>query len=557
MKIISKYVLKEHAGPLIFALTALTSLLLLNYIAKQFGELVGKGIPWQAILQFFVLSIPFTFAMTVPMAVLVAVLYAFSRLASENEVVALRASGVGSAALMVPVLTAAALVSLGMILFNDQVLPRANHRLATLQGDIVRTKPTFALKPQVMNPVQEGRMYMRASRIAEGSSRLFDVVLYDLTDQTRRRTIYADSGNLAFASNGIDLLMTLYHGYMLEVPTERQAQLSRLFFDSNILRFRGVGTRFSETKVDSTGFDVMSDREMTVCQMAARAQAAEERLQRVRHELRLAQAWAKVPSGQTSGPVVTPAPPFKPGFSWGMMYCNLVKRIGPKEASAQGVPQQVVPATQKPDTQQAAPPESVPVQQPVQRPVAQPVIQPPAPIADSATSLVPTPTPTPTPPVGPGAVVQPQEPIVNPGAQARLEDAQATYLDARRELNKYLVEIHKKFALAVACFVFALVGAPIALRFPRGGVGLVIGVSLGIFGLYYVGLIGGETLADRGMLSPVLAMWAANMLMGLVGVVLVARMGRERGTARGGDLGDRFAAWRERRRARQIARARG
>ncbi|MHB0950053.1 MAG: LptF/LptG family permease, partial [Gemmatimonadaceae bacterium] len=143
-----------------------------------------------------------------------------------------------------------------------------------------------------------------------------------------------------------------------------------------------------------------------------------------------------------------------------------------------------------------------------------------------------------------------------PGAQARLEDAQATYLDARRELNKYLVEIHKKFALAVACFVFALVGAPIALRFPRGGVGLVIGVSLGIFGLYYVGLIGGETLADRGMLSPVLAMWAANMLMGLVGVVLVARMGRERGTARGGDLGDRFAAWRERRRARQIARAR-
>jgi lipopolysaccharide export system permease protein len=346
------------------------------------------------------------------------------------------------------------------------------------------------------------------------------VVLYDLSDQTRRRTIYADSGNLAFASNGIDLLMTLHHGYMLEVPTERQAQLSRLFFDSNILRFRGIGNRFSQTKADSTqGIDIVSDREMTVCQMATRALAAEERLHRVRHELQVAQAWAKLPPGN-AGPAETAAPAFKPGFSWGMMYCDLVKKIGPKEAGAQ-----------------------------------QPSPQP-APIVDSATSLVQTPTPA----AGPGAVTSTpgvQEPMVNPAAKSRLDDAQATYLDARRELNRYLVEIHKKFALAVACFVFALVGAPIALRFPRGGVGLVIGVSLGIFGLYYVGLIGGETLADRGMLSPMVAMWAANMLMGAIGVVLVARMGRERGTARGGDLGDRFAAWRERRRARQLARARG
>ena len=67
MKILSKYVLKEHTGPLVFALAALTSLLLLNYVAKQFGALVGKGLPWTAILEFFGLSIPFTVATTLPM----------------------------------------------------------------------------------------------------------------------------------------------------------------------------------------------------------------------------------------------------------------------------------------------------------------------------------------------------------------------------------------------------------------------------------------------------------------------------------------------------------
>ena len=104
MKILARYVLKEHVGPLLFALSALTSLLLLNYIAKRFGDLVGKGLGWDVIAEFFVLSVPFTVAMTLPMAVLVSTLYAFSRLAAENEITALKASGVGMTRVLVPVL---------------------------------------------------------------------------------------------------------------------------------------------------------------------------------------------------------------------------------------------------------------------------------------------------------------------------------------------------------------------------------------------------------------------------------------------------------------------
>jgi lipopolysaccharide export system permease protein len=86
--------------------------------------------------------------------------------------------------------------------------------------------------------------------------------------------------------------------------------------------------------------------------------------------------------------------------------------------------------------------------------------------------------------------------------------------------------------------VFVLVGAPIALRFPRGGVGLVIGVSLAIFGVYYVGLIAGEALADRNVLTPFWAMWSANILLTMVGLVLLFRMGRETATNRGGDFAE-------------------
>src|SRR6266513_1088803 len=94
VKILHKYVLKEHVGPLVFAMTALTSLLLLQYIAKRFGDLVGKGLPWSIIAEFLGLSIPLTVALSMPMAVLVATLYAFSRLAAENEITAMKAGGI-------------------------------------------------------------------------------------------------------------------------------------------------------------------------------------------------------------------------------------------------------------------------------------------------------------------------------------------------------------------------------------------------------------------------------------------------------------------------------
>ena len=106
MRILNRYVLREHVGPFFFALSAVTSLMLLQYIARRFGDLVGKGIGWEVILEFFMLSIPFTMALTVPMAVLVAVLYAFSRLGAENEVTALKAGGVSSRSLL-PVSTLA------------------------------------------------------------------------------------------------------------------------------------------------------------------------------------------------------------------------------------------------------------------------------------------------------------------------------------------------------------------------------------------------------------------------------------------------------------------
>jgi lipopolysaccharide export system permease protein len=265
LKILTKYILKEHLSPLLFSLSALTSLLLLNYIAKQFGQLVGKNLPAGVIAEFLLLSVPFTVAMTLPMAVLVSTLHAFSRMASENEITAFKASGIAMQKLMVPVIISAAILTVSMVWFNDQVLPAANHRLTTLTNDIARTKPTFALKEQIINPISPG-LFLRTARLF-GTNQMRDVAIYDLTDPQTRLTIHADSGLLELSENRHDLLLTLYHGSWTVLKPDDPTGLRRVFFQTDYVKVRNISNSLER---DTIGGGEKSDREMTVCELQRR-----------------------------------------------------------------------------------------------------------------------------------------------------------------------------------------------------------------------------------------------------------------------------------------------
>lgn len=519
MKILSRYVLKEHLGPLTFSLTALTSLLLLNYIAKQFGNLVGKGIPWTAVAEFFLLSIPFTIALTLPMAVLVATLHAFSRLAAENEVTALKASGVSLSRLMTPVLIAAAGVTVLMIIFNDQILPRTNHQLAVLQSDIAQKKPTFALREQVINEVSPGKLFLRANHLDEASNLMRDVTIYDLTDPTRRRTIYADSGNMSLAKNQSDLLLTLYHGTMQDVPVTNPSQLQRLFFNTDLVTVKGVANQFQKSgDAQSKG-----NREMSVCEMQHEVARGRAEYMTARAEFLRGMKVARDSSIKLGPNVYATDTEVPSNVSLGGMYCGLLRKFGVAALVAQSVPP---PGPPRPPVTARAGAASQPPRAAAPQGGNAPVVSPGAVVGPVKTQPPAKGSISSTPPPSAGMQVTP----------SMLEVSRIRMSDARALINGDEIEIHKKFALAVACFVFVMLGAPIALRFPRGGVGLTLGVSLLVFALYYIGLTAGAAAASQGLLPPAIAMWAANVIFAAVAVALLWRMGKEGSTARGGDI---------------------
>lgn len=492
MKILNRYVLQEHVGPFLFAVSALTSLMLLQYIARRFGDLVGKGLGYEVILEFFLLSIPFTVAMTLPMAVLVATLYGFSRLGSENEITALKAGGVSTRSLLHTVLVAATFLAGGMVLFNDQVMPWANHRLATLQLNIAVTKPTFALREQVINEVQPERLLLRAASIDEATSKLYDVTIDDIADPFRRRTIIADSGRIALAPNLRDVVLTLHHGYVLSMPMQKRGELDRLYFDTQLIRLRDVAGQFKQTDANS---NMKGDREMTVCEMQREYERANADHHRASAHLDETIWRANGSIGRE--PQLTIA---RPRGGIGEVYCTLFRGVtGLWREAAPKVAFAATPRWQAPQPARGVSPQ------------------------DRALEV--------------------QEPVDVLIQRTELEAA-------RRRRDRYGIEIHKKFSLAATCVVFVLLGAPIALRFPRGGIGMVLGVSLGIFALSYIGLIGGESLSNKGRVSPFIAMWSANIIFLVVGLILYWRMGYETSSTRGGDLREWFHLTRLRMRGR-------
>lgn len=97
----------------------------------------------------------------------------------------------------------------------------------------------------------------------------------------------------------------------------------------------------------------------------------------------------------------------------------------------------------------------------------------------------------------------------------------------RQKANQYEVEIHKKYAIPFACLIFVFVGVPLGIKTKGGNFGISAAITLGFYIFYWVCLIGGEKLADRNLLSPMLSMWLGNIINGIIGILLTLKINNE------------------------------
>ena len=583
MPLLRRYLLRQLVAPFLFGLGALTGVMLISQIAKKFGALVGKGLPWGVIAEVFALSLPFIIAMTIPMAVLLAVLYAFSHLAADNEITAMRASGISVYQILRPVLAWGVLMAALNFVFVDQVLPRTNARLRGLLIDIGRKKPTLELREQVINEVPPSQYFLRAGRIDAATGRLKDVTIYDMGGETNRRIIYADSGRMAYSEGRTDLNLRLFDGSIHQYRPSDPLSFQLTYYRINDIRVKDV---YDELVRNSTE-TVRGDREMSTCEMLSVIQDARkdersavgDRESFLRADLR---ALLHLPALAASPPdTSTPRLP---------AYCRWIDRVqavltrtaeppGPAQPAAGQVARQGATVTPEgmPSGRpaRAAPPEAAPPpagaapQQPAQQPapssgaaLPRPAILPKLPPGKPVPRVLPRaqgvpprqgggplpvkpfpgrPTDRPRPRLAPNGPQQPgfPKPLIQRAQLsnwAQVATAGDRETEADRRADRFAVEVHKKWSISFACISFVIIGIVMALRFPRGGIGLVIGGGLLIFSIHYIGLTAGESLADRGLIRPWEAMWAPNIVLTFIGLIGLIRVSRESGSTRGGDF---------------------
>ena len=116
---------------------------------RAIDRFLGKGLDIQIILEYLFLNLAWIIALSVPMAVLIATLMTFGRLSEDNEINAMRASGISFLSIIRAPLIFGLFIASILIYFNNFILPEMNFRARLLSGDIYRKRPDMNIEPGI------------------------------------------------------------------------------------------------------------------------------------------------------------------------------------------------------------------------------------------------------------------------------------------------------------------------------------------------------------------------------------------------------------------------
>ena len=441
IRMLDRYILVNHIGPYFFSLTIITFVFVMDFIIRYLTTFISTGVNFFTVLEFFILSLGHMFALIIPMAVMPATLMAFGQLASDNEVTAMKSSGVSLNRMILPVLVATGFLGVGLVFYNNMLLPESNHRLMNLMIDIGRMKPTLQIKENIFSDALDGYAILIREK-NDKTGEIKGVQIFETTGGAPR-SIFAASGRMIYQEDENLLRFELDNGEIHEMPNPADiTTYRRTLFKHYTLNIQDTGRSIMRSERTYRG-----EREMSASMMEDKIRQYKGNVASLREQMKQL-ALDHIVS----------------------MYSRVV-----------------------PDIRKYAPGASIP---------------PPAPEPGHVRAIP--------------NIAQESEQI-----QMVLETKRDELESYRSQINRYRVEIHKKYAIPFSCIVFALLGAPLAIRSGKKGMTMSIGFSIFFFLIYYIFLISGEKLADRGYLQPWLSMWLANIVFFAVALILIRRTNRE------------------------------
>ena len=254
MSLLSRYFIREMLLPFFFSLLMITFLLFINFLLRAIDRFLGKGLEVLTILEYLFLNLAWIIALSVPMAVLLATLMTFGRLSEDNEINAMRASGVSFLSIIRAPLLFGITVAILLVFFNNFILPDMNFHARLLSGDIYRKRPGMNIEPGVFLDNLPNYSMIVGDKNGEIMS---DVRIFSKGKHDSQTSIYSKTGTLSTISDAF--LLTLYDGEIHELENKDHANYRRIIFDTHKILIPADDILLNRR--DSSN---RTDREMTV-----------------------------------------------------------------------------------------------------------------------------------------------------------------------------------------------------------------------------------------------------------------------------------------------------
>lgn len=458
-------ILKRHVGPFIFCFFTVMFLLLMQFLILYIDKLVGKGLPIGIILELIITNLAHMVVLAAPMAVLVASLMAYGKFTELNELTALRAAGVNPIHIIKPVLGVATILTVSLVIFGNYVLPDSNQRARSLFIDIRLKKPGFDLKANEFYDGIDGYTFL-VKDVENETDSLYNVTLFqEPSSKQKKAFIRADRGSLKSEDNGQTLTLFLFDGSILRYLDRRQdGRRIDVFEETGFDRYR-MSFDLSELAFSRSNPDQHSrnDRTMNIESMLAVVDSLRREIKTEKQNL--INSDRHIVIAEEDSQFAAPR------------HLQLDSNVNDGTVDSTDLPYMsnfIVPNS-------------------LERKSLQKRIHRKA-LSDLR------------------------------NYKSSVENLEVNVNWRENRIARYLVEVHKKFSIPIACIIFILIGAPIGMYTKKGNLGYAALISTGFLTFYFISVIQGEKLADRMYISPATGMWFSNIVLAIIGIYLVIRL---------------------------------
>lgn len=210
MRILDRYLLKEMLVPFVLSLFITTSLLFAQQIIRLMELFLNRGVDLLTLGKLFLSILPPFLAITLPVSVLTASIIAFSRLSSDHEIIALKASGVGLGRLFLPVLVFSFVAYLATTFVSLYAQPWGGASLQKLAVKMIKQQISTGLEERTFNTFLDN-MTIYVNEIPT-SQDLKGVFISDSRNPQERQIITAQRGTMLTDPSSQSMTLRLFDG---------------------------------------------------------------------------------------------------------------------------------------------------------------------------------------------------------------------------------------------------------------------------------------------------------------------------------------------------------